>query len=128
VAGLFSGEGRFVTPDSTVIRGRPHISGFLRQLVDLAKDQTIEQRTMVPADDIAVGSERWSMRFGSGAGAARTTRRRSSAADARLAVIQPVRPRLTWLPGLRIPMTMPLFVDLQQLTVSYDELKHSQLS
>jgi uncharacterized protein (TIGR02246 family) len=73
-AALFSLEGCFVTPDSTVIHGREPIRGFLRQLVDLAADLTFEQRTVMRAGDIAVASESWSMRIGSGAGVVRATR------------------------------------------------------
>ncbi|HEY2478888.1 MAG TPA: nuclear transport factor 2 family protein [Solirubrobacterales bacterium] len=61
---LFSSEGCFVTPDSTVIQGTAQIRAFLQQLVDTAADLTIEQRTMLRAGDVAVGSESWSMRIG----------------------------------------------------------------
>jgi ketosteroid isomerase-like protein len=71
---LFSREGCFVTPDSTVICGRSRIRGFLLQLVEMAGDLTIEQRTMLKAGDIAVGSESWRLRLGRGEGMVRTTR------------------------------------------------------
>jgi ketosteroid isomerase-like protein len=63
---LFSRDGCFVTPDATVIHGRPGILGFLRQLVALARDLTVEQRSMVIAGDVAVGRESWSLRLGGG--------------------------------------------------------------
>ncbi|HVV91454.1 MAG TPA: nuclear transport factor 2 family protein [Solirubrobacterales bacterium] len=71
---LFSREGCFVTPDSTVIRGRSQIRGFLQQMIDLATDLRIDQRTMVKAGDVAVGSEAWRLRLGQGEGMVRTTR------------------------------------------------------
>jgi ketosteroid isomerase-like protein len=71
---LFSREGCFVTPDSTVIRGRAQIRAFLRQLVAMVGDLKIEQRVMLKAGDIAVGSESWRLRLGQGEGLVRTTR------------------------------------------------------
>ncbi len=73
-AALFSREGCFVTPDSTVIQGRERIRAFLRQLVDLSGDLTFDQRTMLLAGDIAIASESWSMRIGGGDGVVRNTR------------------------------------------------------
>jgi uncharacterized protein (TIGR02246 family) len=72
---LFSRQGCFVTPDSTVIQGRPRIRGFLQQLVDMVGELRFEQRTMLIVDDVALGSESWSMRVGSGAGAVRRNSR-----------------------------------------------------
>lgn len=71
---LFSREGCFVTPDSTVIHGRAQIRGFLRQLVEMVGDLRIEQRVMLKAGDIAVGSESWRLCLGQGEGMVRTTR------------------------------------------------------
>lgn len=71
---LFSREGCFVTPDSTVIRGRAPIRDFLPQLVEMAGDLTIEQRTMLTAGDVAIGSESWRLRLGPGESVVRTTR------------------------------------------------------
>jgi uncharacterized protein (TIGR02246 family) len=73
-AALFSREGCFVTPDSTVIQGRSQIRGFLRQLVDLAGDLSFEQRTILRAGDIAIASESWTMRVDTGSGVVRSTR------------------------------------------------------
>lgn len=72
---LFSREGCFVTPDSTVIQGRPQVRGFLQQLVDTAEELTIEQRTMLLAGDVAVGSETWAMRVGRATSAPRRVSR-----------------------------------------------------
>ena len=72
---LFSRHGCFVTPDSTVIQGRRSIRDFLRQFVEMAGELTIEQRTMVTAGDVAIGSENWTMRFDTGAGQVRRTSR-----------------------------------------------------
>jgi uncharacterized protein (TIGR02246 family) len=74
-AAMFSRQGCFVTPDSTVIEGRAEVRGFLRQFVALASDLSIDQRTMLTAGDVAVGSESWSVRLGRGAGAVRRTSR-----------------------------------------------------
>ena len=63
---LFAREACFVTPDSTVIHGRTRIGEFLQQLVHLAGGLTIEQRTMMTAGDVALGSESWSMWIGAG--------------------------------------------------------------
>lgn len=60
---LFSRRGCVVTPDSTVITGRPQIRSLLQQLVDMPGELTIEQRTMVTAGDIAVGLGSWNMQF-----------------------------------------------------------------
>jgi ketosteroid isomerase-like protein len=68
---MFSGQGCFVTPDSTVIEGRAEVRGFLQQFVALASELSIDQRTMLTAGDIAVGSESWSVRLGRGPGAVR---------------------------------------------------------
>jgi uncharacterized protein (TIGR02246 family) len=74
-AALFSRHGCFVSPDATVIQGRQGVRDFLRQIVDLASDLTIEQRTMLTAGDVAVGSESWTMRVGAGPRALRRTSR-----------------------------------------------------
>jgi ketosteroid isomerase-like protein len=58
-----------------VIQGRTQIRDFLQQLIDIAGDLTIEQRTMLRAGDVAVGSESWSMRIGRGAEASRRVSR-----------------------------------------------------
>jgi uncharacterized protein (TIGR02246 family) len=93
---LFSRQGCFVTPDSTVIQGRPRIRGFLQQLVDLAAELNIEQRTMVRAGDVAIGSESWSMRVGRGADAVRRITRSTIVlgrieGEWRIAVVDPWR-------------------------------------
>jgi uncharacterized protein (TIGR02246 family) len=72
---LFSRQGCFVTPDQTVIEGRTQIRLFLRQLAEMAGDLMIEQRTMLRAGDVAVGSESWSMRVGPAPGAPRRVSR-----------------------------------------------------
>lgn len=74
-AALFSRHGCFVSPDSTVIQGREQVRDFLRQIVVLASDLTIDQRTMLTAGDIAVASESWSMRLGRGEEAVSRTSR-----------------------------------------------------
>ena len=71
----FSRHGCFVTPDSTVIQGRREIRGYLHQFVDMAGELTIEQRTMVTAGDVAIGSENWTLRLANGAGEIRRTTR-----------------------------------------------------
>jgi ketosteroid isomerase-like protein len=71
----FSREACFVTPDLTVIHGRPGIRNFLDQLVDLAEEMTIGQRTMLTAGDVAFGQESWTMLLGRGEAAVRRTSR-----------------------------------------------------
>jgi uncharacterized protein (TIGR02246 family) len=72
---LFSREGCFVTPDQTVIQGRQRIRDFLQQLVEMAVELTIDQRTMLRAGEVAVGSESWSLTLGIGATASRRVSR-----------------------------------------------------
>jgi ketosteroid isomerase-like protein len=93
---LFSRHACFVTPDSTVIQGRPQISGFLRQFCDMAGELTFEQRTMVTAGDVAVGSENWTVRFGSNGDSVRRTTRSTIVLNRiegfwRIAVVDPWR-------------------------------------
>jgi ketosteroid isomerase-like protein len=71
----FSRHACFVTPDSTVIQGRTEVGGFLRQLVAMAGELEIGQRTMLTAGDVAIGTEDWTMRFGGGSGTVRRTSR-----------------------------------------------------
>jgi uncharacterized protein (TIGR02246 family) len=72
---LFTRESYLVTPDSTAIHGRSQIRGFLRQLVGMAVELTIEQRTMLRAGEVAVGSESWSILLGGDAGTVRRSSR-----------------------------------------------------
>jgi len=72
---LFSREACFLTPDSTVIQGRTRIRDFLRQLVELAEELRIEQRTIFIAGDVAVGQESWNLLVGTGESAVRRTSR-----------------------------------------------------
>ncbi len=93
---LFSRHGCFITPDSTVIQGRRQIRGFLRQLVDMAGELTIERRTMLTAGDVAIGSEYWTMRFAGNGGTVRRTSRSTIVLGRvegiwRIAVIDPWR-------------------------------------
>ncbi len=70
---FFSRDGCFVTPDSTIVHGRAEIRSLLQQLVALLADLTIDQRTMLVAGGVALGSESWTMRIGAG-GVRRSTR------------------------------------------------------
>jgi uncharacterized protein (TIGR02246 family) len=86
----------FVTPDSTVIQGRHEIRGFLRQFVDLAGELRFEQRTMLTAGDVAIGTENWTMHLGGGSGSVRRTSRSTIVLNRvegrwRIAVIDPWR-------------------------------------
>ena len=83
---LFSREGCFVTPDGTVIRGRREIRAFLQQMVDTAEMLKTEHRTILAAGDVVIGSEDWSMRFGSGS----MTVRRNSRSTIVLARVEAV--------------------------------------
>jgi ketosteroid isomerase-like protein len=93
---LFSLHGCFVTPDSTVIHGRSEVRDFLRQLVEMIVELTIEQRTMLTAGDIAVSTVSWSMQVGRGVDAVRRTSRSTIVlgrieGDWRIAVVDPWR-------------------------------------
>lgn len=93
---LFSRHACFVTPDSTVIQGRSQIGGILRQFCDMAGDLSFEQRTMVTAGDVAIGSENWIVQFGSNGDTVRRTTRSTIVLNRiegfwRIAVVDPWR-------------------------------------
>jgi ketosteroid isomerase-like protein len=93
---LFSRHGCFVTPDSTVIQGRRQIGGFLRQLCEISGELSFEQRTMVTAGDVAIGSENWVVQFSGKGGAVRRTTRSTIVLNRiegfwRIAVVDPWR-------------------------------------
>jgi uncharacterized protein (TIGR02246 family) len=102
-AALFSRHGCFVTPDATVVQGRPAIRDILQQIVDLAGELRIEQRTMLRAGDVALGSELWTMRDGRGADAPHRSTRSTIVLNRvegswRIAVVDPWR-RSRGVPG-----------------------------
>jgi ketosteroid isomerase-like protein len=93
---LFSRHACFVTPDSTVIQGRAQIGPFLRQFVEMAGELHFEQRTMVTAGDVAIGSENWTVGFGGNGGKLRRTTRSTIVLNRiegrwRIAVVDPWR-------------------------------------
>ena len=93
---LFSRHACVVTPDSTVIQGRRQIAVFLRQFCDMAGELTFEQRTMVTAGDVAIGSENWTMRFAGNGGSVRRTSRSTIVLNRveglwRIAIVDPWR-------------------------------------
>ncbi len=56
-------EASFLTPDATVIHGRREIRHILAQFIQMRPNIQIQLRTMLPAGDVALSSERWTMRF-----------------------------------------------------------------
>lgn len=93
---LISRQACFVTPDSTAIQGRRQIRGFLRQFVNSADELRMEQRTMLTAGDVAIGSENWTVSFAGREGTVRRTSRSTIVLGRvegiwRIAVIDPWR-------------------------------------
>jgi uncharacterized protein (TIGR02246 family) len=67
-AGLLAREACFVTPDSTVIKGRAAIRDVLSQLIAQRPEISTEPATVLVAGDVAFVTQRWKMRVASGAG------------------------------------------------------------
>jgi ketosteroid isomerase-like protein len=72
---LLARQACVVTPDSTVIEGRPAVADFLRQFVQMTGELTIDQRSMLTAGEVALGRESWSLVVGGGTNAVRRTTR-----------------------------------------------------
>ncbi|MGA8746943.1 MAG: nuclear transport factor 2 family protein [Solirubrobacterales bacterium] len=59
----FAREACFLTPDATVIHGPREIREILAQLIEMRPKIKVELRTVLPMGDVALGSERWTMRL-----------------------------------------------------------------
>lgn len=63
-AALLAREACFVTPDSTVIKGRGAIRSVLAQLIAQRPEISTEPATVLIAGDVAFVTQRWHMRVG----------------------------------------------------------------
>lgn len=59
----FAADARLVTPDGTVVQGREEIRGVIQQLLLLKGQLRVEVGRMLMVGKVALGSERWTMRF-----------------------------------------------------------------
>ena len=59
----FAGDACLITPDATTIRGRDHIRAILFQLIAMRPTVQVEQRGMLIAGDVALGTETWTIRL-----------------------------------------------------------------
>jgi uncharacterized protein (TIGR02246 family) len=67
-AALLAHEACFVTPDSTVIKGRGAIRDVLAQLIAQRPEISTEPATVLVAGDVAFVTQRWQMRVGAPGG------------------------------------------------------------
>jgi ketosteroid isomerase-like protein len=59
----FARDACLITPDATTIRGRDHIRAILFQLIAMRPTVHLEQRGMLIAGDVALGTETWRIRL-----------------------------------------------------------------
>lgn len=59
----FARDACLITPDATTIRGRDHIRAILFQLIAMRPTVQVEQRGMLVAGDVALGTESWTIRL-----------------------------------------------------------------
>jgi ketosteroid isomerase-like protein len=59
----FARDACLLTPDATTIRGRDHIRAILCQLIAMRPTVEVEQRGMLIAGDVALGTETWTIRL-----------------------------------------------------------------
>jgi ketosteroid isomerase-like protein len=62
-ANCFARDARFITPDTTLIRGRDGIRPILAQLINARAQIEIEASSLVCLGEVALGAERWCIRF-----------------------------------------------------------------
>jgi ketosteroid isomerase-like protein len=58
----FAREGCLITPDGTAVRGRERIRPLLAQLIALRTEIEVELSSVLSAGDLALASERWTIR------------------------------------------------------------------
>jgi ketosteroid isomerase-like protein len=58
----FARDAYLLTPDATAIRGREEIRSILAQLIDRRIQIRVQARKMLTVGEVALGSERWTMR------------------------------------------------------------------
>jgi ketosteroid isomerase-like protein len=59
----FARDACLITPDATTIRGRDHIRAILLQLIAMRPTVEVEQRGMLIAGGVALGTETWTIRL-----------------------------------------------------------------
>jgi ketosteroid isomerase-like protein len=58
----FSRDACLITPDATAVYGRDRIRPVLSQLIARRAEITVESSTVLTAGDVALASERWTLR------------------------------------------------------------------
>jgi ketosteroid isomerase-like protein len=58
-AHCFAKDACLVTPDATAVRGRDEIRPILHQLIVLESRIEVQESSVLPAGEVALGSERW---------------------------------------------------------------------
>jgi ketosteroid isomerase-like protein len=55
----FAKDACLVTPDATAVRGREEIRPILHQLIVLESQIEVQESSILPAGEVALGTERW---------------------------------------------------------------------
>jgi len=55
----FAKDACLVTPDATAVRGREEIRPILHQLIVLGSQIEVQESSILPAGEVALGTERW---------------------------------------------------------------------
>jgi ketosteroid isomerase-like protein len=55
----FAKDACLVTPDATAVRGRDEIRPILHQLIVLESEIEVQESSILPAGEVALGTERW---------------------------------------------------------------------
>jgi ketosteroid isomerase-like protein len=55
----FAKDACLVTPDATAVRGRDEIRPILHQLIVLGSQIEVQESSILPAGEVALGTERW---------------------------------------------------------------------
>lgn len=55
----FAKDACLVTPDATAVRGRDEIRPILHQLIALESQIEVQESSVLPAGEVALGTERW---------------------------------------------------------------------
>jgi ketosteroid isomerase-like protein len=58
-AHCFAKDACLVTPDATAVRGRDEIRPILHQLIVLESRIEVQESSVLPAGEVALGTERW---------------------------------------------------------------------
>ena len=58
-ADCFTRDACLLTPDSTIVQGRPQITSILRQLIAVGWQIEIQETFLIPAGEVALTTQRW---------------------------------------------------------------------